>query len=190
MLTRSKTGKSKPKAYMVHTESEPTSTKQTLNKPEWAMAMRNESNALQANITWTLITLPRDRKVVGCMRVFKIKENAHETIQKHKVGLVAKGFHQEHGCDYTETLSPMVNPTTIRVILTLAITYKMGHPQIDVNNAFLNGNLHDDAYMKQPSGFVSTDKTLVCKLNKAIYGLKQALGAWYEKLHQVMVHYF
>lgn len=154
MLTRAKIGKSKPKVFMVHTEYKPTSTKQALTNPEWEKAMRNEFNELQANKTRALTTLPPDRKVVGCIWVFKIKENADGSIQKHKVRLVAKGFHQEQGFDYIETFSIMVKPTTIRVILTIDITYKSHIQQIYVNNSFLNGNLHDEVYITKPPSFV------------------------------------
>lgn len=116
--------------------------------------MRNEFNELKANKTQALTTLPPDRKVVGCIWVFKLKENVDGSIQKHKVRLVAKGFHQEQGLDYTETFSSMVKPTTIRVILTIDITYKWNIQQIYVNNSFLNGNLHDEVNITKPPSFV------------------------------------
>lgn len=76
---------------------------------------------------------------------------------------------------------------TIRVILTLAITYKWEIQQIDINNAFLNDNLQDEVYMTQPPSFVSKDKHLICKLTKALYGFQQAPRAWYEKLTQALI---
>lgn len=84
MLTRAKTGKSKPKAFVAPTESEPTSVKQSLSQPAWSNAMKAEYKALQANKTWTLTNLTPGRKVVGCRWVFKIKENDDGTIKKHK----------------------------------------------------------------------------------------------------------
>jgi histone deacetylase 1/2 len=76
---------------------------------------------------------------------------------------------------------------TIRIILTLAVTFHWTVQQIDINNAFLNGLLQEEVYMTQPSGFESSDKTLVCKLHKALYGLKQAPRAWYERLTHTLL---
>lgn len=74
----------------------------------------------------------------------------------------------------------MVKPITIRIILTLSLSCKWEIQQVDVNNAFLNGELKEEVYMQQPPRFLDTNDTLVCKLNEAIYGLKQAPRACYE----------
>lgn len=88
---------------------------------------------------------------------------------------MAKRFHQTQGMDYTEIYSPVVKALTIRIVLSLAVMNKWIPRQVDVNNAFLNDILVDDMYMVQPEGFVdSTKPNHVCKLKKAIYGLKQA----------------
>ena len=105
------------------------------------------------NNTWTLVSLPPNRESIGCKWVFRIKENPDGTVNKYKARLVAKGYHQQFGYDYTETFSPVIKPVTIRVILTLALTYGWELKQIDVNNAFLNGLLQEEVYMDQPSVF-------------------------------------
>lgn len=88
--------------------------------------------------------------------VFKVKENSDGTLNKHKEMLAAKGFHQQHGVDFHETLSHVIKPTTIRIILTLDITYKWEIQKTHVNNAFLNGKLQEEVYMEQPPGFISS----------------------------------
>jgi histone deacetylase 1/2 len=100
--------------------------------------------------------------------VFRVKENPDGTIHKYKAMLVAKGFHQQAGSDFTETFSPVVKPVTVRTVLTMAVSNKWSIQQIDVNNAFLNGILEEEVYMQQPPGFEASDKNLVCKLNKAL----------------------
>ena len=181
MVTRSKTGNLKPKVFLA--QCEPVTYKQALTQPEWFEAMKQEFDALLAKNTWTLTHLPPHRKTIGCRWVFKLKENSNGTINKHKARLVAKGFNQLYGLDFHETFSPIVKPTTIKVILTLAITHKWEIQQININNAFLNGALQEEIYMQQPPGFENENKNLVCKLNRALYGLKQAPRSWYEKLH-------
>lgn len=187
MVTRSKIGNLKPQIFLTHTE--PSSVKQALAHPDWLEAIKAEYTALMNNNTWTLVELPPHRQAIGCKWVFRIKENLDGTINKYKARLVAKGFHQKFGFDFNETFSPMVKPVTIRIVLTLALTYGGTLQHIDINNAFLNGLLDEEIYMVQPPRFVSTNKSLVCKLNKALYGLKQAPRAWYERLNAALLQF-
>ena len=93
--------------------------------------------------------------------------------------LVAKGFKQIHGIDYDETFSPVAMPKSIGILLAIAAYHDYEIWQMNVKIAFLNGNLFEDVYMKQPEGFVDPkDATKICKLQKSIYGLKQASGSW------------
>lgn len=103
--------------------------------------------------------------------------------------LVTKDFHQVQGFDFNKTFSLVVKPTTIRLILTSALSHHWGLHQLDVNNAFLNGLLHETIYMQQPPGFSSQDKSLVCKLDKALYGLKQAPRQWFERLQSTLLQF-
>ncbi|CAJ2673651.1 unnamed protein product [Trifolium pratense] len=187
MVTRGKTGNLKPKVFLAH--KEPHSVKHALTDPNWLKAMEAEYSALLHNKTWSLVPLPAHRRAIGCKWVFRIKENPDGSINKYKARLVAKGFSQEPGFDFKETFSPVVKPVTIRIILTLALSFKWDIQQIDINNAFLNGILQEEVYMSQPPGFGNGDKSLVCKLHKALYGLKQAPRAWYDRLAQALVSF-
>ena len=141
------------------------------------------------NQTWTLVKTPDSRKPIGCKWVFRTKENPDGSVNRYKARLVAKGFHQRAGSDFQETFSPVIKPVTVRTVLTIAVTNKWIIQQIDVNNAFLNGTLEEEVFMQQPPGFAASDKSLVCRLNKAIYGLKQAPRAWFDKLKSALLQH-
>ncbi|CAA7058393.1 unnamed protein product [Microthlaspi erraticum] len=93
-----------------------------------------------------------------------------------------------HGQDYTETFSPVIKATTIRTVIDIVVSRSWPLLQLDVNNAFLQGTLHEEVYMDQPPGFVDADRrSYVCRLNKAVYGLKQAPRAWYTELSSFLI---
>ncbi|RVW25842.1 Retrovirus-related Pol polyprotein from transposon TNT 1-94 [Vitis vinifera] len=142
-----------------------------------AATMRDEHLALMRNATWSLVSLPQGRKEIGCKWVFKIKENPNNTVNKYKARLVAKGLHQVAGFDFNEMFSPVMKPTTIRVILSITPARNWVVKQLDVNNAFLNGDLQE-VHMQQPYGFQDPNQpTMVCHLHKFLYGLRQTLRA-------------
>ncbi|GAU35295.1 hypothetical protein TSUD_54540 [Trifolium subterraneum] len=185
MITRGKTGNLKPKTFTASIE--PTTVKSALVDPKWLQAMKTEYKALVDNHTWSLVPLPPHRKAIGCKWIFRVKENPDGSINKYKARLVAKGFLQTPGFDFNETFSPVIKPVTIRLILTLAVTYKWSVQQIDINNAFLNDLLQEEVYMTQPTCFEVSDKSLVCRLHKSLYSLKQAPRAWYDRLTQTLM---
>ncbi|KAA3464546.1 Reverse transcriptase, RNA-dependent DNA polymerase [Gossypium australe] len=184
MVTRATAGIYKPKALTIEA-MEPSTIEEALFTTEWRAAAQVEYDALISNSTWELVALPPNHKVIGCKWLFKIKKNHDDTIARRKARLVAKGCSQVPGCDFNETFSPVVKPATIRVILSIAVSNGWLLQQVDVNNAFLNGDLDTEVFMQQPSGYVQYDSTgnpLVCRLKKALYGLRQAPRAWFEKL--------
>lgn len=151
--------------------------------PAWREAMAHELNALAQNNTWVLVPLSHDHYVIGCKWIYKIKKKVDGSIERYKAHLVAKGYNQEAGIDYHETFSPVVKPTTIRVVLSLATSRKWPIRQLDVNNGFLHGDLHENVYMAQSPSFVNyVFPSHVCLLKKGLYGLKQAPSAWFHKL--------
>lgn len=102
---------------------------------------------------------------------------------KLKACLVAKGFHQQEGIDFSETYSPVVKPITIHVVLSLAVSAGWCIRQVDVSNAFLHSDLQEIVYMTQYPGFVNPlFPNVVCLLKKSLYELKQAPRAWYHRL--------
>jgi len=133
---------------------EPTTVDQALKVPQWYAAMKEEIDALHENQTWTLVPRTTKMNVVGSRWVFKTKLKSDGSIDRHKARLVAKGYSQLEGIDFEETFSPVVKATTIRVVLSVAVSLKWPIRQLDVKNAFLHGHLHEEVYMAQPPGFV------------------------------------
>jgi len=109
--------------------------------------MQEEFHALQFNQTWELVPYSLDMNLIGCKWVFRIKYNSDGSILRHKARLVAKGFLQNLGIDYNDTFSPVVKAPTIRLLFSLALTFGWDIQQVDINNAFLNGELTENVYM-------------------------------------------
>jgi hypothetical protein len=149
--------------------------------------MADEVAALHHTRTWVLVPRPPGVNIVGCKWIFKTKQRPDGSIDKHKARLVARGFTQRHGIDYGDTFSPVVKPATVRLVLSLAVSRGWSLRQIDVSNAFLHGFLSEDVYMHQPPGFEDERyPSYVCKLQRALYGLKQSPRAWYARLSALL----
>jgi hypothetical protein len=149
--------------------------------------MKVELEALVKNNTWKVVELPPNIKPIGCKWVYKVKHKADGTVERYKARLVAKGYNQVEGIDYFETFSPVAKLTTVRTLLAIASVKSWHLHQLEVNNAFLHGDLQEDVYMKIPEGVTCTKSNMVCKLQKSLYGLKQASRKWYEKLTSLLV---
>ncbi|KAL6134532.1 hypothetical protein ACLB2K_066763 [Fragaria x ananassa] len=120
--------------------------------PEWQAAMDFELQALQANDTWSLTTLPVGKKPIGCRWVYKIKHKSDGSIERYKARLVAQGFTQLEGIDYQDTFSPTAKIIIVRCLLALAVARRWPLHQMDVNNAFLHDDLQEEIYMSLPPG--------------------------------------
>lgn len=190
ITTRSMTGITKPRklfnlsiSHSNHPISPlPKNHKIALSDPNWTSAMKSEFDALIRNKTWDLVPRPCDANLIRCMWIFKHKKNSDGSFERYKARLVCDGRSQVAGVDCDETFSPVVKPATIRTVLTIALSKSWSIHQLDVQNAFLHGDLHETVYMHQPLGFRDPHHPdYVCRLKKSLYGLKQAPRAWYQR---------
>lgn len=190
MTTRAKKGISKPNIKYANnaqlqrqTHFIPTTIAQALADPRWRKAVTDEFNSVIQNGTYSLVPPTLNQNTVSCRWIFTIKYNPDGSVRRYKVRLVARGYTQVPGVDYTETFSPVIKSTTIRLVLDIAVSRSWPIKQLDVNNAFLQGTLTEEVYTTQPPCFVNADHPHhVCRLHKALYGLKQAPRAWYREL--------
>lgn len=169
---------------IIETATEPRNLQEAMQHPRWRGAMNDELSALKRNATWDLVPPKPGINLIDSKWVYKVKRKADGSVERLKARLVAKGFKQRFGVDYTDTFSPVIKPSTIRVILSLAVTKGWNMRQVDIQNAFLHGILKEEVYMRQPPGFQDSakPKNYICKLKKALYGLKQAPKAWHSRL--------
>ncbi|GJY43905.1 zinc finger, CCHC-type containing protein [Tanacetum coccineum] len=154
----------------------------------WKEAIDDEIGSIMENNTWVLSDLPPGCKPLGCKWIFKRKMKVDGTIDKFKARLVIQGFRQKEGIDYFDTYAPVARITTIRLLLALAAIHNLVIHQMDVKTTFLNGDLDEEVYMKQPEGFIMPgNEHKVCKLVKSLYGLKQAPKQWHQKFDEVVL---
>lgn len=153
----------------------------------WKEAMEAEFTSLLENNTWTLVRLPEGRNAIANKWVFKTKYGSDGSIDRHKARLVVKGCAQRKGIDYEETFSPVVRYDSIRFLIAMAAKLDLDIDQMDAVTAFLQGDLHEEVFMKQPDG-MQDGSDRVCRLNKSLYGLKQSSRVWNEKLAQALLN--
>ncbi len=175
--------------FALAVDGEPQSWQEAMERPDaekWRLAAEAEFQSLQRNDTWDLVKLPAGCKAVTSKWVFRLKRDAEGKITRYKARLVARGFTQRAGIDYQETFAPVVRFETVRVIIAAAAKRGLLLHQLDVETAFLNGTLQEEVYLEQPEGFVE-DTTLVCRLRKSLYGLKQSPRCWNQALHEFLL---
>jgi hypothetical protein len=139
----------------------------------WHGAMHEKIQALCSNDTWSLIPYHPFMNVVGNQWAYRIKRHVDGSIERYKARLIARGFTQQKGIDYSETFNPVIKQSTVRLVFFIVVSYNWKIHQLDIHNAFLNSVLNEQVYMKQPLGFVdSTLPSHVYRLHKSLYGLK------------------
>lgn len=174
-------------AAMIAHVDEPASVDQAMtssNSAEWKSAMKSEYDSLMTNNTWTLSSLPPGRKTIKCRWIFKIKTDTEGKV-RYKARLVAKGYSQEYGIDYNGTFAPVIRLSTVRLLLSMAVSNLMYIHHMDCTSAFLNGDISEELYMEQPECF-NDGSNRVCRLRKSLYGLKQAPRQWFLKISGVL----
>ena len=181
-----KRGKLKGTCFLV--DFEPRNVENALNNDSWIEAMKEEIQQIEKNKTWSLVPRPKDKNIIGTKWVFRKKINEDGKVYRNKERLVCKGYSQEEGIDYGETFTHVARLEGVRTLLAYAAHRGFKVYQMDMKYAFLNGILDEEVYIEQPEGFVDPNKReMFYKLHKALYCLKQAPRARYERLHNYLI---
>ena len=148
----------KSKSYTVRSNfDEPRNMNEVLNSPDkkkWMEAIKSELESIKENKVWSVVKKPNDKSIIQTRWIFKIKRNADNKPEKYKARLVAKGYCQEYGIDYYETFAPVVKVQTLRTIFALSAQQNLIVHQVDINTAFLNGDLEEEIFIEPPPGIV------------------------------------
>ena len=161
-----------------------------LSSSSWRRAMEEELQALAQDHTWDLVPLPQGKHVVGNRWVYAVKEHSDGLLERYKARMVAKGFTQKYGIDCQETFAPVAKMNTVHLLLALVAHRGWILQQYDVKNTFVHGDLTEEIYMTLPPGYFflvpSTPASVVCRLRKSLYGLKQSPRAWFARFTTAM----
>ncbi|GJS02917.1 retrovirus-related pol polyprotein from transposon TNT 1-94 [Tanacetum coccineum] len=160
--------------------------KEAIKDESWTIAMQEELNQFVTNDVWSLVPPLDNQTIIGTKWVFKLYENG--VVSRNKARIVAQGYNQQEGIDFDETYAPVARLESIRILLAYACAHDFKLFQMDVKSNFLNGLINEEVYVAQPPGFVNFEEpNHVFKLKKALYRLKQAPKAWYDRLKAILL---
>ncbi|UYV80232.1 K02A2.6-like, partial [Cordylochernes scorpioides] len=145
-----------------------------VDKENWVKAIQEEKDSLKKNETWDFVNTEevKGKKILSSRWIFKIKDGGH-----YKARLVARGNEQK-GLDFDETFSPVVSTISLRMLLSLSVKKNLKFKTFDVKTAFLYGYLDEEIFMYLPEGY---EDNKICRLKKALYGLRQAPSKWNKR---------
>ena len=161
----------------------------------WKAAIAKEIDGLVSLRTWTAIPLssiPARANVMRCHFVFEVKRKQDGSVEKFKARLVADGNTQQHGVDFDRVFSTVVKMSTVRLVLAIATAKDYNLTSVDIRQAYLQAELSEDLYMRVPAGLPDRDSSgapLVLKLNRSLYGLKQAGREWNKLLVAFLIEW-
>ena len=160
----------------------PRTYNEAVNDPDygarWREAIEHEIGQLLANNTWREDVYPEDANLISTKWVFTLKFNPDGTLERFKARIVARGFTQQYGIDYTETFAPTVRMATLRAFMAVVACEDLECRQYDIKNAFTESKLREELWMKFPQGVKNTKPGTALRLLRSLYGLKQSARDW------------
>ncbi|GKA99013.1 retrovirus-related pol polyprotein from transposon TNT 1-94 [Tanacetum coccineum] len=171
---------------------EPKNIKEYMSDHSWIESMQKELHQFERLNVWELVPRPDRNNIIAVKWIWKNKSDAENIVIRNKSRLVANGYKQEEGIDFEEFFAHVARLEAICMFVTFDAHKNITIFQMDVKTAFLNGPLKEEVYVSQPNGFVNPDfPDHVYRLKKALYSLKQAPLARYDKLSSFLIeHHF
>ena len=156
---------------------------EALQNENWVESMHENLNQLVRNDVWELVPRPENVHIIDTKWIFKNKNDEDGEIIRNKSRLVAQGYTQMEGVDFNESFTLVARLESIRILMSIICTMNFKLYQMDVKCAFLNEYLNEEVFVEQPKGFQDPHfPDHVLRLKKALYGLKKAPRAWYDRL--------
>ncbi|MBW0560427.1 hypothetical protein O181_100142, partial [Austropuccinia psidii MF-1] len=180
----------RPLALITSDTSTPRTFNGALSSPDkdlWLASIKRELESMNALGVWEVIELDPLLKLVGTTWVFKIKKDHLGQVTEYKARLCAQGFTQSAGIDFNQTYAPTGRLNSLRTLIAFAAAKNLDFHQIDIKSAFLNAPLSETVYLGITQGLDIDKRSHCLRLRKAIYGLKQAPLAWYDRLKTWLV---
>ena len=165
---------------------DPTTVDEALSQndaADWHAAIESELDALRKHETWEIVDRPKGIAPLSTRFVFLRKRNEQGTVIRHKARLVVRGFLRG---DVNQTFASVLDYTTVRACIAIAIQRGYALQQLDVRAAFLHGKLDEEVYIESPKGLSLCEPHQILKLRRGLYGLKQAPRLWQDKWNEVM----
>lgn len=150
---------------------------------QWKEAIRSELDSLRQHRTWEVVKARKNAKILPTRFVFIRKRDESGKVVRHKARLVVRGYFQGN---VDHTFAPVVDFSTIRIALSVAVRRRYHIHQMDIRTAFLHGDINADVFISPPEGVVLCQPNEMLKLRKGLYGLKQSPRLWHEKWLSVM----
>ncbi|GJZ65974.1 reverse transcriptase domain-containing protein [Tanacetum coccineum] len=176
----------------MHETLEPKNINEAMSDHSWIESIQDKLHQFERLDIWELVSRPDRKNIIAVKWLWKNKSDAENIVIRNKSCLVAKGYKKEEGIDFEESFSPVARLEAVRMFVAFATHKNITIFQMDIKTAFLNGQLKEEVYISQPDGFVDLDfLDHVYRLKKALYSLKQAPRAWYDKLSSFLIeHHF
>jgi transposase InsO family protein len=178
--------------FALNASAEPTTLSEALQRPDGDKYLESAIEEVRAHLengTWKVVRLPKGKRAIGSRWVFKIKRTVDGSIERYKGRIVAKGYAQREGVDYTETFAPTARFGALRTVIALAAIEDMELESVDISTAFLNGEIDAEVFMTKPEGVEIPGfegPEWVLQLLKGLYGIKQGPRLWSQKLHTAL----
>ncbi len=159
-----------------------------LDCDKWIIVMKNENISLLINKTWILTNTFKDKRIFRDKWVYKIKKERRDEILRYKARWIIRDFEQVENLNYTKTFVSMIKSMSYKVMYVIVVVNDWKIEQMNVKIVFLYEKIHENVYVMQSTNFEQSINQ-VCKLNKALYDLKQSSRVWFEVLTKFLLSF-